>query len=151
MINVPWSFWELIPRTKQSWKTVLKLGYRSHEKQQPLEGHTAFLCAQHLGGTISNCCCLQGITVAFFTCGCFCLWYCLFPFLPSFVLLSAFMVSFLWALWYCLSIQFSMSGNGKCHFYIFRISFIFVFWNPLQEHLPSWTSLLHAQASTSSV
>lgn len=42
---------------------MLETGPRSHEKWRLLEGHIAFLCVQHLGGTISNCCFLHGITV----------------------------------------------------------------------------------------
>ena len=63
MISVLWSFGERIPRTEQSQNPMLEMGPRSHKKWQLLEGHTAFLCAQHLGGTVSNCCFLRGVTV----------------------------------------------------------------------------------------
>lgn len=45
--------WGAHSQHEQSQKPVLEMEPRSQEKCQILEGHTAFLCAQHLGGTQS--------------------------------------------------------------------------------------------------
>lgn len=61
MISLLWFSGELIPRAEQSQKPPLQMESSSPEPWHLLEGDTASLCAQHLGGTFSSCCFLHGI------------------------------------------------------------------------------------------
>lgn len=95
--------WGAHSQDEQSQKPMLKMESRSQDKWQLLEGHTAFFCAQHLSGTVSNCCFLHGVPVTPSTCGVpLVLPVPLLSLLPP--LLSNFMIDFLWALQYCLSV-----------------------------------------------